>query len=757
MNLRKGLKALASQIPGGGPLYHLARRLDPFKTAPRQPLARGKYLPADLDQLAIEYSSSDLQGAPDTCVLYRIIGNDLAPRHRAGQAYANLRFILEHEPPLDGCEKRFVVNRIVDRNTEEAILELLDKASVPYLRLAFCQDTYCSIGWDTEGIPSRFTPPCGRRYSRLSEKERGRLEMRIYRHKNNYVMNNNGARNAALRDGRGRAKWVLPWDGNCFLTPSGWAELRGRLLTAPHIPYVIIPMARVTNNQQLLDRTFRPVAREEPQIAFRADATLEFNEDYFYGRRPKVELLWRLGVPGEWDHWKLEPWDLPSPLFAAQAGQFSTVGWVARLDSGRPDLERDSAVGKVNRGTARVTAVKQLLDTLDERCIAQRCAVAQRRQPLLAAAALSATPGASGLASDLRSAAEQALQRGPYSVTQKTTLPPSQNPHDYWHPAPYFWPNPITPSGKPYLRRDGRRVPGTRLYEPLSEQFDRTRLQRLFDDTRTLVLAWQAFDDERYARHAAALVRCWFLEPDTAMNPHLRYAQVRYGYNGDQGNNTGIIEMKDLYFFLDAVRTIESQAFLSDADQAQFRAWLNSYLNWLQTSAQGKKERAMRNNHGTYFDLQVCAIGIFLGDHLLAHRTLRDSRFRLLHQFEPNGRQTEELKRRNTAHYCCFNIQGWLQLCQLADGLGEELWGFSRGGKPIIPQGVEWLLSHSTPKWPFRQREPFDTDRFLPIHSDYLRRAHPAPQLDRAQVANPLQVKPVFYPHDGIKPFWQLD
>ena len=38
-------------------------------------------------------------------------------------------------------------------------------------------------------------------------------------------MNNNGARNAALREGRRRAKWVLPWDGNCFVTEEGWAEL----------------------------------------------------------------------------------------------------------------------------------------------------------------------------------------------------------------------------------------------------------------------------------------------------------------------------------------------------------------------------------------------------------------------------------------------------------------------------------------------------------------------------------------------------
>ena len=59
--------------------------------------------------------------APDPApefLLIRIIGNDLEPRHRAGQSRDNLRFILENEPPLPGCGKRFVLNRIVDAAEE---------------------------------------------------------------------------------------------------------------------------------------------------------------------------------------------------------------------------------------------------------------------------------------------------------------------------------------------------------------------------------------------------------------------------------------------------------------------------------------------------------------------------------------------------------------------------------------------------------------------------------------------------------------
>lgn len=42
---------------------------------------------------------------PDTFVLYRIIGNDLPPRHRVGQGRDSLRFILEMEPSLAVVER----------------------------------------------------------------------------------------------------------------------------------------------------------------------------------------------------------------------------------------------------------------------------------------------------------------------------------------------------------------------------------------------------------------------------------------------------------------------------------------------------------------------------------------------------------------------------------------------------------------------------------------------------------------------------
>ena len=79
------------------------------------------------------------------------------------------------------------------------------------------------------------------------------------------------------------------------------------------------------------------------------------------------------------------------------------------------------------------------------------------------------------------------------------------------------------------------------------------------------------------------------------MTPHLRYAQVRRGWNRAEGGGTGIIELKDLYYFLDAVRLLDARrARSSRAVEQGSSAWLGAYLGWLETSPQGARERARR-------------------------------------------------------------------------------------------------------------------------------------------------------------------
>ena len=170
-----------------------------------------------------EYRAKGLDREPNTFVLYRILGNDLYPRHKLGQTRDNLEFLLKHESALECCEKRWIVNRIFDSEQEAAVISLLRDYDQKYLHFSFDWDAYARVGWDRVGFLSRdfFESEA---FAQLGERKKMRAETRLRRLKNLYVMNINGARNAALRDGRAIAKWVLPWDGNCFLTSNAWMQ-----------------------------------------------------------------------------------------------------------------------------------------------------------------------------------------------------------------------------------------------------------------------------------------------------------------------------------------------------------------------------------------------------------------------------------------------------------------------------------------------------------------------------------------------------
>lgn len=714
--------------------------------------------PADEGALKAEYINKGLDKIPDAFVLYRIIGNNLYPRHEKDQARKNLQFVLENEPELEDCEKRWIVNRIIDKQEEHEIMELLRQHNKPFIHIPFREEEYKAILWDTESLPEPGYL-ASEHYDALLPEQQNRLIAATYRLKNNYVMNNNGARNIVLREGKSQAKWILPWDGNCFVTRKAWKEICAGVAASPYLKYFVVPMTRVVDNALLLTEEFTPNPVEEPQLIFRMDSREEFYEEFCYGRRPKVELFWRLGIPGKWDWWKDEPWDQARLPLSREAGQFGIAGWVARMFSGMKSLEQDSEKSFKQRGGARRDAIIgtiRLLDTFGTEKSADSKALSiyrfnvlrEERDLYLAGGQL---PPIGQLITD----AGEALTRGPYSVTDKKTLPPSGLANDYWHPAPYWWPNPETIDGLPYIRRDGDRVPGTGLYDPDSDKYDRSRLQRVFDDSIILALAWYFTGEKKYAEHGARILERFFVNAETRMSPHLIYAQVRIGRNNNQGFSTGIIEMKDMYYYLDAVRILESAGALSTEALESFSDWLAAYLEWLVQSPQGQRERNAINNHGTYYDLQVAAIADYLGERSILFETLVRAQSRISCQFASDGSQPEELKRATSAHYCCFNLLGWINMAELASRWGTNLWSYKAKGGASLTKGVQWLLSHADKDWPYPQNGEVDAERYFPIWFAVPRESleFTAPTIFPA---SKYEVKPRFFPHDGIRPYWNL-
>ncbi|MFP4012275.1 MAG: hypothetical protein ACLFUM_11270, partial [Spirochaetaceae bacterium] len=245
-----------------------------------------EHTPPSEEELTREYREGGLHTVLDTFVLYRIVGNDLYPRHERGQSRANVRFILENEPQFAGCERRWLLNRIVDSEERAAVIDLLERHGEHYSEIDFDAAEFCGTSFDVGSYPFAGYLSSAE-FIRLGPEQQQRAYTAAYRAKNNYVMNNNGARNRALEEGRELAKWVLPFDGNCFLTSAAWEEIRDTVTGHPHLRYFVVPMQRITDNSVLLAGDAADLPTAEPQIIFRFDAAERFNEAHPYGRRPK--------------------------------------------------------------------------------------------------------------------------------------------------------------------------------------------------------------------------------------------------------------------------------------------------------------------------------------------------------------------------------------------------------------------------------------------------------------------------------------
>jgi hypothetical protein len=299
---------------------------------------------------------------------------------------------------------------------------------------------------------------------------------------------------------------------------------------------------------------------------------------------------------------------------------------------------------------------------------------------------------------ELRSRADQELKTQPPTVVNKPQAPPNGDKHDYVSMAPYFWPDPSKPDGLPYIRRDGR-------INPERNEYDRPLLGKMSQAVGTLGLAYYLTDDERYAVHAAQLMRVWFLDAATRMNPNLNQAQFIRGVN--DGRGIGIIDSVSLLSVVDSIGLIRGSKAWSDADHAGVIAWFRDYLHWLRTSRNGKEEAAAANNHGSWYDVQVATFALFVGEgESGVKKLLEESQTkRIARQIEPDGREPLELKRTKAFDYSQTNLRALFALATLGDRVGVDLWRFETPDGRGIRKALDWLIPFATgeKKWEHEQ------------------------------------------------------
>lgn len=310
----------------------------------------------------------------------------------------------------------------------------------------------------------------------------------------------------------------------------------------------------------------------------------------------------------------------------------------------------------------------------------------------------------------LRIDADKALRMEPVSVMQKTITPPSGDKHDYFSLARYWWPDPTKPGGLPYIRRDGETNP------EINQVQDEHNLNTMFTATTNLSYAYYLFGDEKYAAQATKLLRTWFLDPATRMNPNMEHAQATRGRNAGRGS--GLIDSRRMSVVVDTIGLLAGSKSWTAAEQQGMQDWFAHYLQWLHDSKNGRDESQAQNNHGSYYDVQVASIALFTGNNELAKKVLRNETKRIATQIDKSGGQPLELERTRSLWYSTFNLTALFQLAQLGESVGVDLWAFETKDGRSLRKALDYLTPYVTgeKKWLYKQIDEYRSDVIVPLY-----------------------------------------
>ena len=296
---------------------------------------------------------------------------------------------------------------------------------------------------------------------------------------------------------------------------------------------------------------------------------------------------------------------------------------------------------------------------------------------------------------DLTTQANSYLDQGPWSVMDKTQLPPSGDKHDYLSEAPYWWPTePETasnPLGCPYVDKDGDVYPGA---EDITDHDERGEM---FNAVYDLTLAWYYTGNPAYAKRADLDLATWFINPATAMDPNLDYTQGIPCMV--DGRGTGIIDFSQQFSdILDATAILDTGApGWTGADHTAMQSWYSQFLTWLETNPNAADEATSTNNHGSFFDEQEAALALATGQASLARQIVTTAETKRLDvQLAADGSEPLEISRTRSWHYSNFNLTALTRLAMIGQHVGVDLWTYQTPSGGSILKSINFLIPAAT-------------------------------------------------------------
>lgn len=293
-------------------------------------------------------------------------------------------------------------------------------------------------------------------------------------------------------------------------------------------------------------------------------------------------------------------------------------------------------------------------------------------------------------------AATSSLKQKTVSITTTPAKLSEGGANDFYSNGDYWWPDPSKPNGLPYIKRDGETNP---------ENFIEHRLavKALRDSVAALAAAYQITGDDQYVTKASELLKVFFLDEATRMNPSLNFAQAIPGVS--PGRGIGIIDTLHIIEIPAAVKVMEKSNAFSSEMAKELRQWFRELAEWMTTSKNGIDEANAKNNHAVAFHLQLAVFADFIGDQeKLALCRKRFKEVFVPKQMADDGGFPLELARTKPYGYSIFQLDNMTLLCHILSTREDNLWAFETKEGKSIAKAIAYLYPFldDKSKWPLK-------------------------------------------------------
>ncbi len=275
------------------------------------------------------------------------------------------------------------------------------------------------------------------------------------------------------------------------------------------------------------------------------------------------------------------------------------------------------------------------------------------------------------------------------SITQNSSdIKQKSGSNNYASLAPYYHPNPDSPTGFPYVRKDGIRN------NIAAETSDSRHLGKLYQIVVPCSILYHLIKSEDYALKSILAIKTFFINEETKMNPDLTYSGMVIGDSMDDLIIRGaIINANNLSIVPDLIELLKPSIHWTSEIENGMISWFDSLSNWFKTSPRGILQSGYSHNIKTSYMKQLCSYLCACGKEVEARTYLEHNLRALLSaQIDSDGKQVLEMDRVKNRHYSNFNLTLLVNLSTIANSLGINVWNYEdETGRGSIKKAMKYL------------------------------------------------------------------